>query len=90
MDAHYIAQLARLELSAEEEQRLGGQVEAILGFVEQLERVDVSGIEPMAHAVPLVNVTRKDEIKPGLSQKDALRNAPSTAGGLFQVPKIVE
>lgn len=90
MDAHYIAQLARLELSMEEEERLGGQVEAILGFVEQLERVDVSGIEPMAHAVPLVNVTRKDEIKPGLSQKDALQNAPATAGGLFQVPKIVE
>jgi aspartyl-tRNA(Asn)/glutamyl-tRNA(Gln) amidotransferase subunit C len=90
MDAHYIAQLARLELSTDEERRLGSQVEAILGFIEQLKRVDVSDIEPMAHAVPQVNVTRADVIRPGLSQAEALRNAPAKADGLFIVPKIVE
>jgi aspartyl-tRNA(Asn)/glutamyl-tRNA(Gln) amidotransferase subunit C len=90
MDAHYIAQLARLELSTEEEQRLGGQVDAILGYIEQLKRLDVSGVEPMAHAVPQINVTRPDEIRPGLSQAEALQNAPSKADGLFIVPKIVE
>jgi aspartyl-tRNA(Asn)/glutamyl-tRNA(Gln) amidotransferase subunit C len=90
MDANYIAQLARLELSADETQRLGAQVEAILGFVEQLKKVDVSGVEPTAHAVPQVNVTRADESVPGLSQRDALQNAPSPADGLFIVPKIVE
>jgi aspartyl-tRNA(Asn)/glutamyl-tRNA(Gln) amidotransferase subunit C len=90
MDANYIAQLARLELSADEAQRLGAQVEAILGFVEQLKTVDVSGVEPTAHAVPQVNVTRVDETVSGLSQRDALLNAPSQADGLFIVPKIVE
>jgi aspartyl-tRNA(Asn)/glutamyl-tRNA(Gln) amidotransferase subunit C len=90
MDAQYIAQLARLELSADEAQRLGAQVEAILGFVEQLKGVDVRGVEPTAHAVPQINITRTDESKPGLSQFDALRNAPSQAEGLFIVPKIVE
>ena len=90
MDAHYIAQLARLELSTEEEQRLGRQVDAILGYIEQLKRLDVSGVEPMAHAVPQINVTRPDEIRPGLSQAEALQNAPAKADGLFIVPKIVE
>jgi aspartyl-tRNA(Asn)/glutamyl-tRNA(Gln) amidotransferase subunit C len=90
MDAHYMAQLARLDLSADEERRFGAQVGAILGFIEQLKKVDVSGVEPMAHAVPQTNVTRSDEVKPGLSQSEALRNAPSQAGGLFIVPKIVE
>lgn len=89
-DIHYIADLARIQLTPEEEQRFGSQLNNILGYVEQLRAVDVSQVEPMSHAFPLVNVTRPDEARPGLSQEDALRNAPLKANGLFMVPKIVE
>lgn len=89
-DIHYVADLARIALSPEEEQRLGSQLGAILGYVEQLRTVDVSGVEPTSHAFPLVNVTRPDECRPGLDREAALRNAPLKSNGLFMVPKIVE
>jgi aspartyl-tRNA(Asn)/glutamyl-tRNA(Gln) amidotransferase subunit C len=86
----YVAQLARISLSAEEEQKLGAQLGQILGYIEKLKELDVSGVEPTAHAVPLVNITRADEIRPSIPNEDALRNAPAKANGLFLVPKIVE
>lgn len=89
-DIKYVAQLARLHLSPEEEQQLGGQLTAILGYIEKLRQVDVSAVEPTAHAFPLVNVMRPDEPRPSLPHDEALRNAPAKAGGLFVVPKIVE
>ncbi|KAB2660751.1 MAG: Asp-tRNA(Asn)/Glu-tRNA(Gln) amidotransferase subunit GatC [Verrucomicrobia bacterium] len=90
IDVKYVAHLARVTLTSEESQRLGAQLGNILGFIEKLNEVDVSQVEPTAHAVPLVNVTRPDEIRPSLPQGDALRNAPAKANGLFMVPKIVE
>jgi aspartyl-tRNA(Asn)/glutamyl-tRNA(Gln) amidotransferase subunit C len=90
IDVKYVAHLARLSLSPEEEQKISEQLGNILGYIEKLKEVDVSGVEPTAHAFPLVNVTRPDEVRPSLSQEDALRNAPSQANGLFIVPKIVE
>ena len=89
-DVKYVAHLARLNLSPAEEQKLGAQLGNILGYIEKLKEVDVTGVEPTAHAFPLVNVTRPDEARPSLSNEDALRNAPAKAGGLFIVPKIVE
>lgn len=89
-DIHYVADLARLQLTPEEEQTLGAQLGNILGYVEQLRTVDVSNVEPTSHAFPLVNVTRPDVVQPGLTQEDALRNAPLRSNGLFIVPKIVE
>ena len=89
-DVQYIAHLARIELTPEEQQKLGAQLNHILGYIEKLKELDVSSVEPTAHAVPMVNVTRPDEVRPGLSNEEALRNAPSKAGGLFVVPKIVE
>ena len=89
-DIHYVADLARIALTPEEEQCLGSQLGNILGYIEKLKEVDVTGVEPTAHAFPLVNVTRPDEVRPSISQADALRNAPSQANGLFIVPKIVE
>jgi aspartyl-tRNA(Asn)/glutamyl-tRNA(Gln) amidotransferase subunit C len=86
----YVAHLARLSLSAEEEQKLGTQLNNIIGFVEQLKSVDVSGVEATAHAVPTVNVTRADEVRPSLPHDEAMRNAPKQSNGLFIVPKIVE
>lgn len=86
----YVAHLARLKLSPEEEQKLGTQLGDILGYIEKLKQVDVSGVEPTAHPFPLVNVTRPDEARPSLPHEDALRNAPQQTAGLFAVPKIVE
>ena len=90
IDIKYVAHLARIALSPEEEQKLGAQLGNILGYIEKLKELDVTNVEPTAHAVPLINVTRVDEIRESLSNEDALRNAPVKANGLFMVPKIVE
>lgn len=90
IDVNYVAHLARLSLSPEEAQKLGLQLGQILGYIDKLNELDVSQVEPTAHAVPLVNVTRPDEVRPSLPNEDALRNAPAKANGLFVVPKIVE
>jgi aspartyl-tRNA(Asn)/glutamyl-tRNA(Gln) amidotransferase subunit C len=89
-DIKYVAHLARIALTPDEEKKLSAQLGGILGYIEKLREVDVSKIEPTAHAVPLVNVTRADEIRESLPQDEALRNAPAKANGLFIVPKIVE
>ncbi len=89
-DVNYVAHLARIGLTEEEQQKFGSQLSNILGYLEKLNELDVSGIEPTAHAVPLVNVFRPDEVRPSLPNEEALRNAPASANGLFMVPKIVE
>lgn len=90
IDVSYVAHLARLSLTSEEESRMAAQLQEVLGYIAKLEQVDVSGVEPTAHPFPLVNVTRPDEVRPGLSHEEAMRNAPARANGLFMVPKIVE
>ena len=85
-----VAHLARLSLSAEEAAQFGAQLSHVLDYVEKLKEVNVDGIEPTAHAFPLINVTRPDQARPSMSHEDALRNAPAQANGLFMVPKIVE
>jgi aspartyl-tRNA(Asn)/glutamyl-tRNA(Gln) amidotransferase subunit C len=89
-DIKYVAHLARLYLTPDEEKKLGAQLDHILGYIEKLNELDVAGVEPTAHAVPMVNVTRPDETRPSLPPIDAMRNAPTQANGLFIVPKIVE
>ncbi|HJO53648.1 MAG TPA: Asp-tRNA(Asn)/Glu-tRNA(Gln) amidotransferase subunit GatC [Verrucomicrobiota bacterium] len=89
-DIKYVANLARIALTPDEEARLGSQLDDILGYVKKLEELDVTGVEPMAHAVPLANVLRDDEVRPSIPQEAALANAPKQANGLFIVPKIVE
>jgi aspartyl-tRNA(Asn)/glutamyl-tRNA(Gln) amidotransferase subunit C len=90
IDIKYVAHLARIALAPDEEKKLAAQLGGILGYIEKLNELDVTGIEPTAHAVPMVNVTRADEIRESLPHEDALRNAPRQANGLFIVPKIVE
>ena len=90
IDVKYVAHLARIALTPDEEKKLGAQLGNILGYIEKLRELDVSQIEPTAHAVPLVNISRADETTASLSQAEALRNAPRQANGLFIVPKIVE
>jgi aspartyl-tRNA(Asn)/glutamyl-tRNA(Gln) amidotransferase subunit C len=90
IDVKYVAHLARIALTPDEEKKLAAQLGGILGYIEKLKELDVTGVEPTAHAVPLVNITRPDEIRSSLPHDEALRNAPKQANGLFIVPKIVE
>lgn len=90
LDVKYVAHLARLNLTPEEEQKFQAQLGQVLGYIEKLKQLDVSHVEPTAHAVPLTNVTRPDEIRPSIPNEEALKNAPAQANGLFLVPKIVE
>ena len=81
IDIQYVARLARLSLTPEEEQRFAAQLEQVLAYIEKLKEVDVSGVEPTAHAFPLVNVTRPDEVRPSLSNEEALRMNGEFAAG---------
>jgi aspartyl-tRNA(Asn)/glutamyl-tRNA(Gln) amidotransferase subunit C len=90
IDVQYVARLARLSLTPAEQQIFGSQLSHVLDYIAKLKELDVSGIEPTAHAVPLINVTRSDEAVSSLPHAAALRNAPAQANGLFLVPKIVE
>mgnify|MGYP000288939343 CR=1 FL=1 len=90
IDVRYVAQLARLDLTEKEIAQFQGQLGDILQYVEQLNQIDVSGVEPTAHAIARFNVFREDTPKESLSQETALSNAPQKANQLFIVPKIVE
>ena len=90
LDVRYVAKLARLALSDEEIDTFQQQLSQVLGHVQQLEKVDVSGVEPLAHANEVVNVFREDEPRPSLSPEQALANAPKQANDLFIVTKVVE
>lgn len=86
----YVAHLARLKLTDEEKEKFGMQLTTILNYMEKLRELDVTGVEPTSHPMPLLNVMRDDIPKPGLNHSEAMQNAPLTINGLFVVPKIVE
>ena len=89
-DVRYTAQLARLNLSEEEVAKFQTQISQILAYVEKLEQVDVSGVEPTAHANAIFNVFREDKARDWFTPEAALANAPRTANHLFIVPKVIE
>ncbi|HEY0706095.1 MAG TPA: Asp-tRNA(Asn)/Glu-tRNA(Gln) amidotransferase subunit GatC [Polyangia bacterium] len=84
-----IAQLSRLRLSEPEVARLTGELDAILGYIDELKQVDTEGVEPMTHAVPFDCPLRADEVGPMLTPDEALAGAPRREGTLFVVPRIV-
>lgn len=86
----HIAKLARLELTPDEVEHFRGQLAEILTYVQQLDEVDVSGVEPMAHPLPVTNVLRPDEPRPGLSTAAALANAPQRHEQFFKVPAVLD
>ncbi len=90
MDIEKVAKLARLELSDEERETFGSQLEQILTYMEQLNRLDTTGVEPTSHAIPISNVFREDEVKPSFPQKEVLAIAPDEEEGHFKVPRIIE
>jgi len=85
----HVAKLARLALTDQELARFGPQLESILEYVAKIGQLDVSGVEPMAHPVPLANVLRTDVAEPGLTVEQVLQNAPETDGPFFKVPKVI-
>ncbi|HWL54620.1 MAG TPA: Asp-tRNA(Asn)/Glu-tRNA(Gln) amidotransferase subunit GatC [Chthoniobacteraceae bacterium] len=89
-DVRYTAGLARLNLSEGEISKFQAQLSQILGYVEKLNSVDVTGIEPTAHATPVFNVVRDDVAQKSFTAAEALSNAPRQGNGLFIVAKVIE
>jgi len=87
-EVEYVARLARLHFEEEELTRLQQELGKIIEYVHQLSELDLSGLEPTSHAVPLKNVLRPDEPVPGLSQAEAIANGPAVEEGQFVVPRI--
>ncbi len=90
INVQYIADLARLELDPSETSQFEQQLAKVLDYVQQLQELDVEGVEPMANATIVSNVVRDDVPRPGLSQDEALAIAPAKVRGLFKVPKVIE
>ena len=89
-EVEHVAKLARLDLPEAEKDRLTDQLSKILTYVEKLNELDTTGVEPTAHVLDIKNVTRDDVAAPSLSQERALANAPEKAAGHYKVPKIIE
>ena len=85
-----VARLARIAVSEEDAERMTGELNAILGFVEQLNEVDVSGVEPMTSVTPMEMKKRQDIVTDGGKAADIVANAPATEENFFLVPKVVE
>jgi aspartyl-tRNA(Asn)/glutamyl-tRNA(Gln) amidotransferase subunit C len=86
----HVARLARLDLSDEERNRMQSELSTILEHIARIQALDLDGVEPTSHTVPLRNVMRPDEVTPSLPQEVALANAPEAEEGRFKVPRIVE
>ena len=89
-EVKHIALLSRLELSEDEIDVYTGHLGQILGYVEKLQTLDVSNVEPISHAVPMFNVMRDDTVVESLSHDAAMSNAPEQEDGCFRVPKVTE
>jgi aspartyl-tRNA(Asn)/glutamyl-tRNA(Gln) amidotransferase subunit C len=90
LDIDYVAQLARLALTDDEKRRFAQQLGDVLTYVEKLKEVDVSGVEPTAHAFEIVNVWQADVPVAPLPPEAALRNAPAVREQMIVVPKVVD
>ena len=89
-EVEHVARLARLELSQEEKDRYAEQLSNILTYIEKLNELDTTNVEPTAHVLDISNVMRDDVTRESLSQEQALANAPDKASGHYRVPKIIE
>ena len=87
-EVEHVARLARLRFDEDELARLQPELGRIIEYVHQLAELDLSGLEPTSHAVPLKNVFRGDEPVTGLTQEDAVGNGPDVERGQFVVPRI--
>jgi aspartyl-tRNA(Asn)/glutamyl-tRNA(Gln) amidotransferase subunit C len=90
LNIDHVANLARIALTAEEKAKFAQQLGDVLHHIEQLRKVDVTGVEPTAHAFPVYNVWMEDAVRPGLPVAAALQNAPAQRDNMIVVPKVVE
>lgn len=90
IDVPYLARLARLQLTTEEEALFTGQLERVLEHIDKINTLDLNGIEPTAHAISVFDVVREDVIGKSLPKQVVLDQAPHQANGLFLVPKVLE
>jgi len=88
-DVEKIATLAKLKFSKDEQEKLTKELAQIIAYVEKLNELDLENIPPTSHVLDLKNVMRDDEVRSGLSQQQALMNAPARHGGFFSVPKVI-
>jgi aspartyl-tRNA(Asn)/glutamyl-tRNA(Gln) amidotransferase subunit C len=88
-DVEHVAELARLAFSDEEKQKLMKELNSILEYMEQLNSLDTSNVEPLSHVIELNNVFRDDTLKPTLPREEALKNAPAKTEKFFKVPKVI-
>lgn len=89
-DVRYMADLARLQLSEEEVKSFAQDMNQILGYMERLDELDTSDVEPLEHVIDLDSRLRPDEAKDPISHDDALKNAPDADSDYFRVPKVIE
>ena len=89
-EVEHVARLARLEFSEQENEMYTDQLSNILTYVEKLNELDATGVEPTAHVLDIINVMRDDVVGENLTQERALANAPEKAAGHYKVPKIIE
>jgi aspartyl-tRNA(Asn)/glutamyl-tRNA(Gln) amidotransferase subunit C len=89
-DVEYVAGLAQLSLDEPAKERLVGELGNILTYMDKLNELDTTNIEPMMHVLQMTNVYREDVVSPGLDRDTALRNAPRTDGAYFLVPRILD
>ena len=85
----HVAKLARLAIPEARIEKISGQLESILHYIDKIGAVNTEGVEPMAHALPVKNVLREDAAEPGLPIEAVLRNAPETDERFFKVPKVI-
>lgn len=88
-DVEYIANLARLSFNEEEKEKMTKELNTILHYVEKLNELDTSKVEPLMNMNERTNVLRPDEIIPSIPNKDALKNAPDSQDRFFKVPKVI-
>ena len=87
-DVEHVAKLARLELSEEEKIKYSKQLSDIVKYVEQMNEVDTTNVEPMNHPINFTNVMREDEVNYEVCKEELMKNAPQREGDFFRVPKI--
>ena len=89
-EVKHVANLARFRFDEGELEKFTDQLNAILTYIDKLNELDTSEVEPTYHVLDLVNVFREDQVQPSLPREAALANAPERADGFFQVPRIIE
>ena len=84
-----LANLARLEFNVQEKEEIKNDLQQMIGFIDKLNELDTTGVEPLLHMNDNINVLREDEVKGSISREDALRNAPLHDEQFFKVPKVI-